>query len=69
MCTPTIPEVFSPDKSDYTFYSLTFEKNGFYGKYAGFAQDLRRRLFRSWLRHDRLAEIDLGIALIVNSDD
>ena len=29
---------------DYTFYSVTAEKNGFYGKIGGFAQDFRGRV-------------------------
>jgi hypothetical protein len=30
---------FGDPRQDYTYYALTLEKNGFYGKYAGFAQD------------------------------
>ena len=30
---------FGGPKQDYTYYALTLEKSGFYGKYAGFTQD------------------------------
>ncbi len=30
---------FGGPKQDYTYYALTLEKGGFYGKYAGFTQD------------------------------
>jgi len=30
---------FGFGKQDYTYYALTLEKDGFYGKYAGFSQD------------------------------
>ena len=33
---------FDGPTQDYTYYALTLEKNGFYGKYAGFSQDFRR---------------------------
>ena len=40
ICTPSLPPICSPDKSDYTFVSLTLEKDGFYGKGIYFANNI-----------------------------
>jgi uncharacterized protein (TIGR02001 family) len=53
---------------DYTFYSLTAEKNGFYGKIAGFARDFAGEYFEAGYSRE-LAGIDLGLALIFSNDD
>lgn len=53
---------------DYTYYSLTYEKNGFYGKYAGFEQDADGEYFEFGYG-TTVAEIDLGVSLIFANDD
>jgi uncharacterized protein (TIGR02001 family) len=53
---------------DYTFYSLTYEKNGFYGKYGGFEQDAEGEYFEFGYG-TTVAEIDLGVSLIFANDD
>ena len=55
-------------KQDYTYYSLTLEKNGLYGKYAGFSQDFEGEYFEFGYGAT-VSEIDLGIALILSNDD
>ena len=40
-------ENFDGPKQSYTFYSLTLEKNGFYGKYGGFARDFQGSYFEA----------------------
>lgn len=53
---------------DYTYYALTIEKNGFYGKYAGFSQDASGDYFEAGYGAT-VADIDLGISLIINDRD
>ena len=53
---------------NYTFYSLTYEKNGFYGKYGGFEQDAEGEYFEFGYG-TTVAEIDLGVSLIFANDD
>ena len=53
---------------DYTYYSLTLEKDGFYGKYAGFSQDADGEYFEAGYSKT-VAEIDLGVTLIFNDKD
>jgi len=53
---------------DYTFYSLTAEKNGFYGKIGGFSQDFDGEYFEAGYG-TTIADIDLGIALILANED
>ena len=48
---------------DYTFYSLTIEKEGFYGKYAGFSQDFAGEYFEAGFS-TTIADVDIGIAAI-----
>jgi uncharacterized protein (TIGR02001 family) len=50
---------------DYTYYALTVEKNGFYGKYAGFSQDFTGDYFEAGYSAT-VAEIDLGVTLLFN---
>ena len=59
---------FGNGVQDYTFYSLTLEKNGFYGKYGGFAQDFDGDYFEFGYAAT-LAEVDLGLSIIFASDD
>ena len=52
---------------DYTYYALTLEKNGLYGRYAGFAQDFDGEYFEAGYGLT-VADIDLGLALIFNDE-
>lgn len=61
-------ENFSGPKQDYTYYALTVEKNGFYGKYAGFEQDFSGSYFEAGYG-TTVADIDLGVALLFNDKD
>ena len=53
---------------DYTFYSLTAEHNGFYGKVGGFSQDFDGEYFEAGYG-TTIAEIDLGVAVILSNSD
>ena len=53
---------------DYTYYSLTAEKNGFYGKYAGFSQDAEGEYLELGYG-TTVSEIDLGVSLIFSNAD
>ena len=53
---------------DYTYYALTLEKNGFYGKYAGFSQDFSGEYFELGYGAT-VAEIDVGLALLFADKD
>lgn len=53
---------------DYTYYSLTAEKNGFYGKYAGFSQDAEGEYLELGYG-TTISEIDLGVSLIFSNAD
>ena len=59
---------FDGPTQDHTFYSLTYEKNGFYGKYGGFEQDADGEYFELGYG-TTVAEIDLGVSLIFANDD
>lgn len=59
---------FTGPTADYTYYALTLEKDGFYGKYAGFGQDFDGEYFEFGYGAT-VAEIDLGLALIFANDD
>jgi len=56
------------NQQDYIYYALTLEKNGFYGKYAGFSQDASGDYFELGYG-TTVAEIDLGLALLINDKD
>lgn len=58
-------ENFNGPTQDYTYYALTLEKNGFYGKYAGFSQDADGEYFELGYG-TTVAEIDLGVYLLFN---
>ncbi len=58
-------ENFTGPTLDYTYYSLTVEKNGFYGKFAGFSQDFTGDYFEAGYSAT-VAEIDLGVTLLFN---
>ncbi len=69
VCNPTFPPTgCDPSTSDYTFYSLTFEKNGFYGLYGAFEQDFEGSYFEAGYG-TTVSEIDLGVALIFSDED
>lgn len=59
---------FAGPTQDYTFYSLTYEKNGFYGKVGGFAQDFAGEYVELGYGAT-VAEIDFGVSLIFANDD
>ena len=59
---------FGNGQQNYTFYSLTLEKQGFYGKYAGFARDFDGDYFEFGYAAS-LAEVDLGLSVIFASDE
>jgi uncharacterized protein (TIGR02001 family) len=56
-------ELDSSTDEDYTYYAVTVEKNGFYGKFAGFSQDWEGEYLELGYGAT-VAEIDLGISLI-----
>jgi len=59
---------FGSPKADYGYYALTFEKDGFYGKYAGFSQDFNGEYFEAGYG-TTIADIDVGLALVINDKD
>jgi len=59
---------FDGPTQDYTYYALTVEKEGFYGKYAGFAQDLQGEYFEAGFSTE-VAGIDVGLAAIFANRD
>ena len=61
-------ENFAGPTQDYTFASLTYELNGFYGKYGTFSQDFDGSYFEAGYG-TTVAKIDLGISLIFSDSD
>ena len=59
---------FGNGVQDYTYYSLTLEKDGFYGKYAGFSRDFIGRYMQLGYS-TTLQEIEFGLSLIVANSD
>lgn len=59
---------FDGPTQDYTYYSLTVEKAGFYGKYAGFSQDADGEYFELGYGAT-VADIDLGVYIVFNDED
>ncbi|MGI9249097.1 MAG: TorF family putative porin [Woeseiaceae bacterium] len=53
---------------DYTYYAISLEKNGLYGKFGGFAQDFEGE-YLEFGYGTTVADIDLGVALILANDD
>ena len=53
---------------DYTFYSITAEKNGFYGKLGGFSQDFEGEYFEAGYG-TTIATVDVGVSLIFSNSD
>ena len=61
-------ENFDGPTLDYTFYSITAEKDGFYGKIGGFSQDFEGEYVEAGYG-TTLADIDLGVSLIFSNSD
>lgn len=59
---------FDGPELDYTYYALTLEKNGFYGTFAGFSQDLDGEYFEFGYG-TTLAEVDFGLHVVLANDD
>ena len=59
---------FDGPTQDYTYYALTVEQNGFYGKYAGFSQDASGD-YLEFGYGTTISEIDFGVSLIINDED
>ncbi len=60
-------ENFDGPTQNYTFYSLTLEKNGFYGKFGGFAQDFEGEYFEAGYG-TTVAEVDLALSVIISNE-
>ena len=61
-------ENFNGPTNDYTYYALTLEKNGFYGKYAGFSQDFTGEYFEAGYGTS-VADFDVGVYLLFSNED
>ena len=61
-------ENFTGPSQDYGYYSFTFEKSGFYGKYAGFTQDFAGEYFEVGYG-TTVAGLDIGLSLIFANKD
>lgn len=59
---------FDGPELDYTFYSLTVEKDGLYGTYGGFSQDFDGNYLELGYGMT-VSDIDLGVALIFADSD
>jgi uncharacterized protein (TIGR02001 family) len=53
---------------DYTYYAISLENNGFYGKFGGFSQDFDGEYLELGYG-TTIADIDVGVALILANDD
>ncbi len=53
---------------DYTYYALTAERNGFYGKFAGFSRDFEGEYVELGYG-TAVSDIDLGVSLIFSNED
>ncbi|NNF16108.1 MAG: hypothetical protein HKN70_05130 [Gammaproteobacteria bacterium] len=61
-------ENFNGPTQDYTFFSITAEHNGFYGKFGSFSQDLNGDYFEFGYG-TTISELDVGLALVIANDD
>ncbi len=59
---------FDGPTQDYTYYSVTVDKNGFYGKLGGFSQDFEGEYLEIGYS-TTLAELDVGVSLIFSNED
>jgi uncharacterized protein (TIGR02001 family) len=53
---------------DYTYYAITLEHNGLYGKFGGFSQDFEGEYFEFGYG-TTVSDIDLGVSLIFANED
>jgi Bacterial protein of unknown function (Gcw_chp) len=58
---------FAAPATDYTWYALTLEKNGFHGRLATFGRDFEGSYLELGYSR-RVAELDVGLTLIVADD-
>ncbi len=58
---------FDGPTQNYTFYSLMLEKNGFYGKFGGFAQDFEGEYFEAGYGTS-VADVDLALSVIISNE-
>ena len=61
-------DVTPGEQQDYTYYALTAEKNGFYGKVGGFAQDAEGE-YLEFGYGTTVVGIDVGVSVILANDD
>ena len=61
-------ENFDGPTQDYGYYALTLEKDGLYGKYAGFTQDFDGDYLEFGYGFSVAEALDLSIALIIADD-
>ena len=59
---------FDGPTQNYTFYSLTFAKNGFYGKIGGFSDDFEGEYLEAGYG-TTINDVDVGLNLIFSSED
>lgn len=59
---------FDGPTADYTYYSFVVEKDGFFGKYAGFSEDFSGEYFEAGYG-TTVADFDLGVSLVFNDKD
>ena len=59
---------FGNGTQEYAYYALTLEKNGLYGKYAGFSKDFAGEYLEFGYATE-LADIDLGLSLIFGNEE
>jgi len=59
---------FGGPSQDYAFYSLAFEKNGFYGKYGSFAQDFDGAYFEAGYATS-IADFDVTFSALYSDEN
>jgi len=59
---------FDGPTEDYTWYALTVEKDGFFGRYAGFSQDFDGEYIELGYGFT-VAELDMGFSVLFANDD
>jgi hypothetical protein len=59
---------FTGPTQDYTYYALTLERGGFYGKYAGFSEDFDGN-YLEFGYGATVSDIDLGVYLLFSDED
>jgi len=59
---------FDGPTQDYVYYSVTAEKNGFYGKLGGFSRDFGGEYVEAGYG-TTLADIDVGLSLVFSNSD